>query len=326
MTVVATVLIPLANVIGAGSAVGEPTTTATLVERVTLTPQQETLVVHSPAMGKSVPLTVLRPTGSAPAPTLYLLNGAGGGEDSASWGSRTDYTEFFADKHVNVITPLLGAFSYYTDWQRDDPTIGRHKWETFLTRELPPLLDRELHTTGANAVAGISMAGTSVLNLATHAPGLYRAVASYSGCARTSDPLGQAYIRAVVQERGGADLTNMWGPLNGPGWRDHDPYLNAATLRGLSIYLSSSSGLPGRDESLPADATADDTLHMADQVILGGGIEAAMNVCTRQMADRLHQLNIPATVHVNDTGTHSWGYWERELEASWPQLQAALTR
>ncbi|GAA3184792.1 hypothetical protein GCM10020255_080840 [Rhodococcus baikonurensis] len=70
---------------------------------------------------------------SAPRPTLYLLNGAGGGEDSATWEGRTDVLDFFADKNVNVVTPLEGAFSYYTDWQKDDPVLGRNKWQTFLT-------------------------------------------------------------------------------------------------------------------------------------------------------------------------------------------------
>ncbi|MDJ0114615.1 alpha/beta hydrolase-fold protein, partial [Rhodococcus erythropolis] len=80
---------------------------------------------------------------SEPRPTLYLLNGAGGGEDRATWQRQTDVNEFFADKNVNVVTPLEGAFSYYTDWVNDDPSLGRQKWQTFLTQELPPVIDAE---------------------------------------------------------------------------------------------------------------------------------------------------------------------------------------
>ncbi|MEZ5210073.1 alpha/beta hydrolase [Gordonia sp. (in: high G+C Gram-positive bacteria)] len=283
--------------------------------------------VYSAAMRRNIPLTVLRPADTArPAPVLYLLNGAGGGEDGANWGARTDYVTFFADKHVNVVTPQVGAFSYYTDWQRRDPRLGLQKWETFLNKELPPILGRELKSSGEYGVAGISMSGTSVLNLAIAAPRRYRAVASYSGCARTSDPLGQEYIRQVIAERGRANMENMWGPLNGPGWVAHDPFVNAAKLRGTTIYLSSNSGLPGRDESIAGIATPEDAEVLADRIVLGGGIEAAMNLCTRQMASRLASLGIPTTVVIRPEGTHSWGYWQRELHASWPTVASALSR
>ena len=73
------------------------------------------------------------------------------------------------------------------------------------------------------------MAGTSVLGLAIAAPRLYRAVAGFSGCARTSDPLGQEYIKTVIGLRGDADVTNMWGPLDGPGWKANDPISTPAS-------------------------------------------------------------------------------------------------
>ncbi|WP_414976546.1 alpha/beta hydrolase [Gordonia sp. (in: high G+C Gram-positive bacteria)] len=287
--------------------------------------QVEQWSVYSAAMRRNIPLTVLRPRDvGRPAPTLYLLNGAGGGEDGANWSDRTDYRSFFATRHVNVVTPEQGAFSYYTDWERRDPALGVQKWETFLNRELPPIVDRELGANGHDAVAGISMSGTSVLNLAIADPGRYRAVASYSGCARTSDPVGREFIRQVIAVRGKADMADMWGPVGGPGWVAHDPYVNAAKLRGTTIYLSSNSGLPGEDESVAGVSTAKQAEVLADRVVVGGGIEVAMNVCTQQMAARLARLGIPATVHIRPTGTHSWGYWERELHASWPTLARAL--
>jgi len=48
-------------------------------------PQQADIPVHSAAMNRNIPLTILSPKDtSKPAPVLYLLNGAGGGEDSAT--------------------------------------------------------------------------------------------------------------------------------------------------------------------------------------------------------------------------------------------------
>lgn len=114
--------------------------------------------VYSASMDTVVPLRVRMPADtSEPRPTLYLLNGSGGGQGIATWDEQTDVDEFFADKNVNVVTPLGGRYSYYTDWERDDPELGRNKWTTFLTEELPPIIDEQFETTGANAIAGLSM-------------------------------------------------------------------------------------------------------------------------------------------------------------------------
>ncbi|NED67130.1 esterase family protein, partial [Streptomyces sp. SID10244] len=73
----------------------------------------------------------------------------------------------------------------------------------------PPLIDRHFSTTGRNAIGGISMSGTSVLNLAIAAPKLYRAVGAFSGCARTTDPLGEAYVRIVVESFSTRKVSSM---------------------------------------------------------------------------------------------------------------------
>ncbi|MFF2027867.1 hypothetical protein ACFVW2_39650, partial [Streptomyces sp. NPDC058171] len=74
--------------------------------------RQLNMFVYSAAMEKVILLEVIRPADtSVPRPTLYLLNGAGGGEDSATWQARTDVVSFFADKNVNVVTPVGGAYS-----------------------------------------------------------------------------------------------------------------------------------------------------------------------------------------------------------------------
>lgn len=295
--------------------------TSSIVSLTDDSPQQVTLMVHSASMDRTIPVTVLTPKNrTRPAPALYLLNGAGGGEDSATWNARTDYKKFFADKNVYVVTPIGGAFSYYTDCQRDDPVLGRNKWQTFLTRELPPLIDKRFPTTGKVAVAGISMAGTTVFNLALAAPGMYRSIAAFSGCARTSDPVGQQYIRFVVENRGGGNMTNMWGPLNGPGWRANDPYLNAAKLRGTKVYMTAGTGLPGKHEQLSDPGIDGDQFALGNQVLLGGAIEFGIDQCTRQMATRLAQLGIPAQVNLRPVGTHSWGYWQDDLHQTWPSI------
>jgi len=290
------------------------------------------VTVHSAAMRRDIPVQVLRPADTdTPAPTLYLLNGAGGGEDAASWSAQTDVSEFFADKHVNVVIPQEGAFSYYTDWQHEDPGLaenlgnnGRNMWATFLTEELPPVLDSAFGTNGRNAIAGISMAATSVLDLTIRAPQLYRAAAAYSGCAMTSDPLGQAFVTLVVS-LGGGDAENMWGPNDGPGWREHDPYLQADRLPDIPMYIASGNGIAGRYDTADDPRLDGDQRMLWNQLLLGGGIEAAANYCTRALQRRTQELGRTDIVYdLRPSGTHSWGYWEDDLHRSWPLLAGAL--
>jgi S-formylglutathione hydrolase FrmB len=284
-----------------------------------------TLVVYSTAMNADIPVDVERAANtSVPRPVLYLLNGAGGGEDTATWQRNTDASRFFADKNINVVQPVGGRSSYYTDWRAPDPVLGVNKWRTFLTEELPPVIDAALGTNGMRAIAGVSMSETSVLQLPIAKPGLYRAVAAYSGCAQISDPVGYEFARLVVAANGG-DPANMYGPEGDPMWAANDPYLHADKLRGTQLFISDGTGLPGRH-----DTTTDPHRlplvdgGLAEQLIVGGIIEAAVNWCTHNLKTKLHTLGIPATFDLRPTGTHSWGYWEDDLKASWPVLAKGL--
>ncbi|WP_405139026.1 alpha/beta hydrolase [Nocardia sp. NBC_01388] len=280
--------------------------------------------VHSTAMDADIALKVLRaPDGSAPAPTLYLLNGAAGGSDASSWTDQTDIVDFFRDKQVTVVVPLGGSGSYFTDWRTDDPALGRVRWSTFLTQELPPIIDSALNGSGANAVAGISMAGTSVFQLALDAPGRYRAIGSYSGCARTSDPIGQAFVDAVVLRWHG-NPANMWGPPGDPAWTANDPYLHADRLRGTAVYVSTGNGLPGPLDTLDGPGIHGSAAKLVGQLTSGGVLEAITDQCALALRDRLQTLGIPATFNLRPAGTHSWGYWQQDLHDSWPLFARAL--
>ncbi|MEV8238143.1 alpha/beta hydrolase family protein [Rhodococcus sp. NPDC077669] len=284
-----------------------------------------TAFVHSAAMERTIPLKILRsPDRAKPSPTVYLLNGAGGGVDGMDWYTQTDVVSFFADKNVNVVTPVGGAYSYYTDWQRDDRVLGRNKWETFLTRELPPLVDQLLKTNGRNVIAGISMAATSVLNLAAHNPGLFRAVGSYSGCASTTDPLGRAYVKTVVSMALGTDVKNMWGPDGDPDWVHNDAVVNADKLRGTALYISNGSGLAGASDTFDGTNPNGPGFVLLNQMVVGGAIEVATGDCTRRLKSALEKLDIPAHFELRERGTHSWGYWQDDLHNSWPMFEQAL--
>ncbi|WP_067895504.1 alpha/beta hydrolase [Nocardia vaccinii] len=284
------------------------------------------LYVYSAAMDETYPVDVQRPADASKArPTLYLLNGAGGGEDDASWVKKTDIVKgFLSDKNVNVVQPIGGKWSYYTDWIKDDPVLGRNKWKTFFTQELPPLINAALGTNGVNAIAGLSTSGTSVLNLAIAQPGLYKSVAAYSGCAQTADPVGREFVKLTVNVWGGGDVLNMYGPDGAPAWAVNDPYVHADKLRGLNLYISSGNGLPGVYDTMNNKYALPGAYGLANQLLIGGVIEAGVNYCSHNLQAKLNSLGIPATYNFRNSGTHSWGYWHDDFLSSWPVLAKGL--
>ncbi|WP_233434594.1 alpha/beta hydrolase [Nocardia yamanashiensis] len=277
-------------------------------------------------MNKTIPARIIRASSPAPRPTLYLLNGSQGGPNGSGWDTQTDAPDYLRGKDVNVVNPIGGGGSYYTDWIREDPVLGVNKWQTFLNEELPAAIEEHLGASRTRAAVGVSMSGTSVLNLAIVKPGFWQGVASYSGCAQTSDPVGGQYVRVTVENWSGASsVENMWGPIGGPVWRANDPLLNADRLRGTAIYLSSGTGVAAAPHDTPADRRVTEGLiPLPVQIAFGGPIEAAVHTCTANMAARLRELNIPATVNDRPVGTHSWGYWEDDLHDSWPFLAGTL--
>jgi diacylglycerol O-acyltransferase/trehalose O-mycolyltransferase len=127
----------------------DPATAARITGVEHVSDRWDNISVYSPSMDKVIVNDVYRAPAAASAPTLYLLNGIDGGLDNKGWFGLTDIGGFFGDKTVNVVSPIGGQFSYYTEWIADDPVLGRNKWQTYLTRELPPVLDPELGANGS---------------------------------------------------------------------------------------------------------------------------------------------------------------------------------
>ncbi|WP_239003439.1 alpha/beta hydrolase [Nocardia panacis] len=274
--------------------------------------------VQSPAMRREVQVQVLLPRDrTLPRPTVYMLDGRQTPPDSNGWIDKGNAVQFYEDKDVNVVFTVGGPASFYTDWHKPDPVLGTNMWETFLTKELPPLLDARFEGNGRNAVMGVSMGAEAAMILAARQPALYQAVAGHSGCFSMGTDLGQAQARAVVATYRG-DPDNMYGDKHDPDWLAHDVNLHAEALRGKALYISVGSGIPGKYD------TPDVNPDIASTLAFGGPLEAATNMCTARLVQRLVSFGIPVTTDFRLTGTHSWPYWADELGQSWPTIAPAI--
>ncbi|MEV6274204.1 alpha/beta hydrolase family protein [Nocardia sp. NPDC051832] len=295
--------------------IGPGTATAARIVRIDdKSPTRSAVFIDSVAMGRTIQVDVLHPADSAARPSYYLLDGLDPGVGQSTWTNATDAEPFFADRRVNVVLPVGGQASYYTDWVQEDPRLGRYQWETFLTSELPPLIDAAFHGNGVNGIGGLSMGGMAAFTLAVRHPELYRAVAGYSACPDLG--LASSAIMFSVANRGGNPM-NMWGAPGNAEWAAHDPALLADRLRGKTIYLSTGTGLPGRHE-------LEIKPQLPENVAFGGPIEAGVNACVLSFDQRLRGIGIAASIDHSVTGTHSWSYWQDTLHRSWPTLAPAL--
>ena len=177
-------------------------------------PRFERWWIESKSMNRILPVEIWRASSDAPAPMLYLLDGVDSPSPSG-WLLPGHIQDVFADEHVTLVMPTRADGSLHADWQHDDPVLSRNKWQTFLTQELPPLLESGEHAipfNGKRGMAGLSMGAASAVTTAERAPsGMYQAVGAIAGCYTARDDLGFLLAKIVAETRGG-NMTNMWGP------------------------------------------------------------------------------------------------------------------
>ncbi|MGV9674505.1 alpha/beta hydrolase-fold protein [Nocardia sp. NPDC003482] len=295
---------------------------ATVQRAVWLTDRRVSLWIDSPSMA-GAPIQVqlllardwnLRP--DARFPVMFMLDGLRAQDDESGWTKDAGAADFYADKNVTVVLPIGGQSSFYSDWVQPD-NGKNYKWETFLTKELPPLLESQWRATDVRGVTGLSMGGTAAMFLAGRNPGWVRYAASYSGMLTTTTLGMPQAIMFAMRDAGGFDADAMWGPPTSPEWEAHDPYALADKLKGVSLYVSAGSGTTGAHDR-PSDIPGVSTNYA------GMGLEILARLTSQNFVDKLNKLSIPVTVNFRPSGTHSWPYWDFEMRQAWPQAAGAL--
>jgi S-formylglutathione hydrolase FrmB len=346
----ATVLVPLLGARTApASAVNVPTPTcvarstpipsgpATLASQTTMPGYGGRLlkvVLNSPAMGDQQPVYVLLPpnydpSGAVKYPVLYLLHGSGG--SYADWINHgveddIDYTTV-ADHLVPFITvmPSDGTWGYYTNWYGNDLTDNLSKpppaWETYDIDELIPWVDGHFPVNASRsgrAIAGLSMGGFGAMSYASRYPDLFAAAGSFSGVTDTDIdyPVGGELLNAlsVAFTESTPDLC-VWGDpvLQSAVWHGGDPDYLASNLADTSLFVASGNGNAGTYDK-PGETEEVD-----------GAIESFIYSMNQQFAAALTTDHIAFTKYFYGAGTHSWGYWLRDLAHFLPQLSAVFS-
>ncbi len=286
-----------------------------------LTSRRVAVFIKSAAMPKDliqVQILLARDWHSNPGakfPEVWALDGLRARDDENGWTIETNIEQFYADKNVNVILPVGGESSFYSDWQRENN--GKHyKWETFLTRELVPILNNEFRSNGRRAVVGLSMGGTAAMNLAERNPQLFDFVGSFSGYLDTTTTGMPTAIKAAQLDAGGYNSEAMWGPLGSQDWIDHDPKLGIENLAGKTVYVSAGSG---RDDFGNAESVAKGQANAA-----GMGLEVISRLSTQTFVDYASRTSVKPIVRFRPSGVHSWEYWQFEMAQAWPYIANAL--
>ncbi|MGW5074161.1 alpha/beta hydrolase-fold protein [Rhodococcus sp. NPDC004095] len=316
-----TTVAPAPRVISARSAAA-PSRSIPGVSKVQwITDRRVALWVDSAAMGAPFQVQILlardwnaKPDATFPA--LYLLDGLRARDDESGWTIETDAASFYADKNVNVVMPVGGQSSFYSDWL--EPDNGKfYQLETFLTKELPSVLQNSLRTTETRGVIGLSMGGTSAMFLTARNPGFFKFAGSFSGYLSTTSLGMPQALQYAMNDAGGYNVNKMWGLPTNPLWAAHDPYIQAEKLKGTSLYISSGSGMAGpydQPSGIPGVSTN----------YAGMGLEILSRLTSQSFATKLNKLGIPAQVNYRPSGTHSWPYWQFEMHQAWPQVASAL--
>lgn len=297
--------------------------TETGLREITQHGDYEHWLVTSAAMQRKIVLEVVpsRITDQGPAPVLYLLDGVDSVEGNSGWKRAGKIAELMQGENVHVVTPTGGPSTYWSDWIRDDEIFGYNKWETFLTEELPGLVETELATretqhNGKNGIGGASMGAQAAMHLAATYPERFQGVMAISGYYSTTDELGYQSIRGAVEGRGG-DTANMWGPRGSDRWKYHDTIAHVEGLKNSAVYFAT-GGLAISEGD--RRNYGDDYFDMLQGLVLEKGVIEGAEKFSRE----LDRHGIEHRVDYGREGFHGWQTFPQFINPGWDHIKGAL--
>src|SRR5262245_35109293 len=274
--------------------------------------------VRTSALQQPVDVRILLPDGYDGGghrryPVLYLFHGTSG--RASDWVNFGRAVETTAGLPLIVVMPDAGfdgdGGGWFANWFNGGAG-GPPMWETFHIEQLLPWIDANLRTVATRegrAVAGLSQGGFGALSYAARHPDLFTSVASFSGgCVIDGDPEAIATSTSIIQYTTTAlsgidDPDAIFGPRDTQelNWKAHDPGTLVTNLHGMQVELWTGDGNPG-----PLDAGRVDPFARSIEVIIFGAKERFDRYVTA--------AGIQYGYHYYGAGTHTFGYWARDLE------------
>jgi S-formylglutathione hydrolase FrmB len=280
--------------------------------------------VDSRELGRPVDVRILLPAGyddqpSRRWPVLYLFHGTSG--RASDWVMMGAAEKTTAKSPFIVVMPDAGFNGDGGGWFTDaynDGKGGVPMWETFHIKHVIPWVDATLRTIPerrGRAIYGLSQGGFGALSYAARHPDMFVAAGSFSGAVdTTADSDAQLLVTPIIQATAvglnGTGPDVMFGPRSTQqvNWAAHDPATLVENLRGMDLRLYTGNGSAGPfDPPVPNPGSA--------------AIEAGVHRLTELFQMRAASAGIITSYHDYGAGTHSWGYWTRDLQ----QVEPALT-
>jgi S-formylglutathione hydrolase FrmB len=262
----------------------------------------ETLMVPSAAMGRDIPVAFM--AGGPHA--VVLLDAFNAGDPVSNWVTAGNAMNTLAGRGISVVAPASGAYSMYTDWERD----GGRQWETFLSQELPDWLaaNRGL-APGGHGIVGAAQGGYGAMAMAAFHPDRYSFAGSLSGFLTPSSTTFNGAITEGLMRFGGVDTRDMWGLPQLGRWKWHDPDAHVSLLVQNNTRLWVFS---------PQTLTCSDDAAMIGYCDQAQGSNRVFYQHYRSVGGHNGHFDFPTG------GNHDWSTWGPQLGAMAGDLAAAI--
>lgn len=250
-------------------------------------PRHEAVQFESRLVGAALPYNVVLPADYRRGPSknrhypvLYLLHGLGG--SATDWVSARARLADYAAQYPFIVVVPEGKDGWYTDG-----LVAREKFESYFVEELIPDVDRRFRTIASRegrAVAGLSMGGYGSMKFALKHPELFAFAASMSGALAVASWTPDMSLPEFVRP----SVSRVYGDAGSPVRLENDVY---KLVRELS---------PGRAKALPflyLDCGTEDFL-------IANNRDFSALLIEKKVAHEFREL----------PGTHSWPYWDRQVQ------------
>ena len=234
----------------------------------------DTISVFSTKMKKEIKSVVVLPDNYSKRkhyPVVYLLHGFS--DNYSKWVKAVPSIKMLATKHQFILVCPDGG---YSSWYFDSPIDSTYQYESYITKDLLPYVDKHYATIpdrDARAITGLSMGGHGALYLAIRNKDLFSQAGSMSG---------GVDLRSSTKK---FDIAKRIGDFD----HNQDEWNNRSVINMVDV-------LKNKDLNLIIDCGVSDFFYQ---------INTALH-------RRLVSLNIDHDF-IERPGSHNWNYWTNSI-------------